>query len=376
MVVVAQGREPTRTAAETARACAVADWNRGLLVIPVRKTESKDVPSSDTGIPIELSTSSTVGDFVDKWLNSQRSSVRDTTYEQYESRLRVHVPQQLRQMALVDVKRLHILNLEASLVEKLSASTRKKVVDHLASVFQMAIDAEIIVRNPALNIKVTKSVEEQAKPKRRKALTDDELHTFLRVAESDVLYPVFYTMFSLGLRCGEALGLRWQDFDAREQVVEVAQGVRLYRNKPLVGPLKSDCSYRSLPIGADLVEVLERHRLWQDALKAQWGSEWPSTGLIFTTMRGTVLDRHNVYRTMHRLCDQAGLSRFGTHSGRHTNLTNRCRDGQPIEVVAKYAGHSKPSVTQNIYRHVAQDEMRRATYDLSAHLRRSAENVN
>jgi integrase len=349
MQVVAQGTELTRKDAERACDRAVIDWDRGLLVI--RSTV-------------------TLGEWLLQWLELRRPHIRETTFEQYEMRLRLYVPDQLRRMLLQEVKRPHILALEAALVRRLSATGRRMVITHLAAAFREAVYQEILLRNPAEGIKVTPTIAEKRKVKRRKALSDEEMDTFLRVAEHDPLYPVFYVLFSLGLRCGEALGLRWKDINWSTRTVSVVQAVNMLNHKPVIGELKSRSSRRDIPVTPDLLSVLNVQRGKQAELVRDWGQPWSDSGLVFTTVRGTPLDRHNIYRSIQRLCRLAGLEPFGTHSGRHTNLTNRMRQSQPLEVVSKVAGHARASITMDIYRHVMPDELRAAEFDLSAYRKR------
>ncbi|ACO45489.1 site-specific integrase [Deinococcus deserti] len=347
MVVVTSGSEATKLDAKRALARAITDRERGLLVASEKVT---------------------VGEWLDRWLHLRKPHVRETTFEQYELRLRLYVPEELKRLTLNKVKRAHILELEAQLSEHLRASTRKKVMEHLSAAFKEAMHQDLLVKNPADSIKVSASLAEKRQPKRRKALTDAELVTFLQEAQSDPLFPLFYLLFSLGLRCSEALGLRWGDVDFEYREIHIVQANKLVKNKPRLGELKTENSRRTLPASPDLLAVLRAHQQNQNVLKAQLGGTWPPHDLIFTTGLGTLLDRHNVQRNIHRICERAGIEKFGTHSGRHTNITNLLRAGHLPEVVAKIAGHSRPSTAMLHYRTVMRDEIRNAEFSLQRHL--------
>lgn len=347
MKTVASGIEDTRTAAKLALARAIADRDRGLLLIP-----SEEV---------------TVGEWLTRWLRLRKPHIQATTYDQYDHRLRAYVPDQLKAMPLTKVKRAHILELELTLCDRISASTRKKVMEHLSAAFQEAIHQELLLRNPADQIKVTPTQAEKERPKRRKALTDDEMQRFLEAAEGDALYPLFYVLFSLGLRCGEALGLRWEDVDFINHEIRVRQANKLLKNKPVLGIPKTAASIRNVPASPDLLDILRAHQQAQEAQKAELGGAWPHSELVFTTGLGTLLDRHNVMRKIHKLCNANGIERFGTHSGRHTVITNLLRAGHLPEVVMRIAGHTK-TVTTMGYRTVMPEEIRAAQFSLRSHL--------
>lgn len=344
---VSSGIEDTKTAARLALARAIADRDRGLLLVSTEEVN--------------------VGEWLNRWLRLRKPHIQATTYDQYDHRLRAYVPEQLKEMPLNKVKRAHILELELSLCDRISASTRKKVMEHLSAAFQEAVHQELLVRNPADRIKVTPTQQEKERPKRRKALSDGEMQRFLEAAEGDALYPLFYLLFSLGLRCGEALGLRWEDVDFANCEIRIRQANKLLKNKPVLGVPKTAASVRDIPASSDLLEILQAHRQRQDAQKADFGTAWVHRELVFTTGIGSLLDRHNVMRKIHRICAETGIERFGTHSGRHTVITNLLRAGHLPEVVMRVAGHTR-TVTTMGYRTVMPEEIRAAQFSLRSHL--------
>lgn len=162
-------------------------------------------------------------------------------------------------MPLSKVKRAHILDLEVILSEYLSASTRKTVIQHLCAAFREAMYQDLLVKNPAEGIKVSATRAEKNEVKRRKALTDHELAQFMQAAQGDPLYPLFYVIFTLGLRCSEALGLRWTDVNPQQREIHIRQA--------------------------------------QNEQRAHLDHLRPQNDLIFTTGLGTMLDRHTCSAT-------------------------------------------------------------------------------
>ena len=193
----------------------------------------------------------------------------------------------------------------------------------------------------------------------------------MTTAEGDRLYPLIYTLFTLGLRRGEALGLRWKDINFQAGSVRVEQQVKMLGNQPIIGALKTANSRRTVYFGPDLLEVLQAWRTAHKAERTQAGSAWQDSGLVFTTTLGTLLEPHNVNRVLRRLCQEAGVRSFGSHTGRYTNITNRLRSGQPLEVVSAIAGHANPSITLDAYRDVMEDEKRAHTFDLKKYRARA-----
>ncbi len=310
-----------------------------------------------------------LGEWLDNWLAGRKPHLSPTTHDMYQRYLRLYVPLQLRQVRLHEIKVIHLRGLDATLLERrLSSATRGKVFALLRSALDAALEDGHLVSNPARLIRIQAQTAERQQQK-RKALTVDELRRFMEAAASHELYPLVYTLFSLGLRRGEVLGLRWQDIDLDHGTIQVEQQVRLMGNRPEIGPLKTESSRRLLYASQDLLDLLARHQREQAERRGVIGSAWPDTDLVFTSAVGTMLDPHNLNRAIAVICKRAGLARFGSHTGRHTNISHRLKAGEQLEVVAAIAGHRDPRTTAGQYRTVFEDEKRRAVYSLADHLK-------
>jgi integrase len=82
---------------------------------------------------------------------------------------------------------------------------------------------------------------------------------------------------------------------------------------------------------------------------------------------GTPLDHRNVYRDFKENISEAGLPDIRFHDLRHTAATLMLNHSIPVIVVSKILGHSKPSITLDIYGHLfneMQDEASRIIDEL------------
>jgi integrase len=252
----------------------------------------------------------TLGEWLEAWLERQKPHISERTHELYGDTLRLYVPNGLRQMRLQAIKRRHLSELADDLSRReLSVSTRTKVFQHLRSAFEEAIERELLMVNPARarRIRVTHN-EKNARPQRdEKALTEEERDRFLEAAIDDPLYPLFYTMFSLGTRRNEALGLRWQDLDFEQQSANIVQGVKLVHGKAVIGSLKNLHSRRNVPLSDDLIEVLEVRRANQQRDRETLEDAWVENGLVFTTALGTPIHPCNVNRSIRAVIARANV---------------------------------------------------------------------
>ncbi len=73
--------------------------------------------------------------------------------------------------------------------------------------------------------------------------------------------------------------------------------------------------------------------------------------MLFTTYVGTYIDQTKVSRAFKQLLREAGLPEIRFHDLRHTSISILLENGTPINTVQSRAGHSKASVTTNIYGH-------------------------
>lgn len=312
---------------------------------------------------VSLPSTTTLGEWLEIWLSRRKPHIAAGTYEQYVFRLK-HIPPALRRLKLQELKRSHVRELSADLTRKgLAASTRSTVLSHLRAALTAALDEELLTLNPAQGVRAATTATERSQ-KKRKALTTDELQAFLQAAHDDALYPLFYTLFSLGLRRGEVLGLRWQDLDLTTGEVRVEQQVKVEANRAVIGSLKTVNSRRRLYASTDLLDILRTVQHQRQTARVLAGPAWTETGLIFTTAIGTPIHPRNVNRAIYTICAAASLPRFSSHTARHTHITQRLRNGEKLEIVSAVAGHATPSITIDIYRSVMEDEKRLAVFSL------------
>jgi integrase len=96
---------------------------------------------------------------------------------------------------------------------------------------------------------------------------------------------------------------------------------------------------------------LETHRKQQDLVRADAGEKWQENGLIFTSSIGTFMDQSKVSKEFKCILKKAGLPNIRFHDLRHTSISILLDKGTPVNTVQMRAGHSKASVTVDIYGH-------------------------
>ncbi|MBN1250240.1 MAG: site-specific integrase [Anaerolineae bacterium] len=192
--------------------------------------------------------------------------------------------------------------------------------------------------------------------------------------------------FALGLRQGEAIGLRWEvdgqvlvDLEAAELHVWWQLVRRRWRHGCTSAPCGkkrgADCpqrhggglvwvktkgkSRRSIPLPPELVPALRRHRAAQKRDRLAFPGEWPGHGAVFTHEDGRLIDPREDYDEWVGILRAAGVPHRKLHIMRHTAATMLLAQGVDIRTVQKILGH-RDIRTTSIYTQGADELMRDA----------------
>jgi integrase len=206
----------------------------------------------------------------------------------------------------------------------------------------------------------------------RRSLTAEEARKLLGVLSSERLGTAYALTLALGLRRGEVLGLRWQDFDldADPPTVTVRQQLQRRAGRGLVlVPLKTAKSRRTLALPSQIIDRIRSHRALQAAERLGAGSGWVDNdageGLVFTTPIGTPVDPDNFRHRLGKISDGAGLGTWTTHELRHSAGSLLFAMGVPMKVISETLGHSSERVTSEVYVHLLAEHRAEAAKAMS-----------
>jgi integrase len=82
------------------------------------------------------------------------------------------------------------------------------------------------------------------------------------------------------------------------------------------------------------------------------GARWQEHELVFPTKVGTPGDKSNLRVDFLKVLAKAGLPKIRFHDLRHTAASLLLNHSVPVLVVSKMLGHSKPSITLDVYGHL------------------------
>lgn len=158
--------------------------------------------------------------------------------------------------------------------------------------------------------------------------------------------------FALGLRQGEALGLRWADVDLDAGMLTVSKSLGRVKGQGLVlGPTKSK-KPRPIALPTNLVADLRAQRKAQAAERLAAGSWWRDHDLVFCQPDGRPIDPKADWQAWRELLASAQVPTVRLHAARHTAATMLLALGTPEKVVMETLGHSRASITHGYQKRV------------------------
>jgi integrase len=111
-------------------------------------------------------------------------------------------------------------------------------------------------------------------------------------------------------------------------------------------------SKRTIALPPELVPILKEHREWQDAERAAAGEAWQDHDLVFARPDGQPISPREDWDEWKEILTEAGVRDARLHDGRHTAGTLMIEQGVHIRTVMEVLGHSDLRLTQR-YTHVA-----------------------
>jgi integrase len=305
-------------------------------------------------------------------------NISENAHSGYEVDVRVHLIPGIGAHWLDKLQAEHLEKLYAKMIRAGSApGTAHHVHRTIRNALNEAKRRGHITQNPALLTKAPKLIEDEAEP-----YTVDEVRRLLALVADRRNGPRWVVALALGLRQGEALGLKWEHVDLTTGLLRI----RRNRLRPKyehgcggtcgrkagycpdrkqvradAGPTKSRAGRRVVGLPDPLIVLLKVHREAQQAERATARQLWHDEGWVFAKPDGKPLNPNTDYHEWKALIEEAGLPERRLHDARHTAATVLAILAVPTPTTMAIMGWSSTEMAAR-YQHVL-DSIRKGVAD-------------
>lgn len=309
--------------------------------------------AQDKGTLVKESRES-VGDYLEKWLDTHKSSLQTRTLESYQDLIARHIVPRIGRIRLSNLRTLDVQSFYTELQDDgLKSPTIRRAHAILHVAFNQAVKWQMIPRNPADNVDLPK-------------IETPEMHAFSREEADRFTEACIYDRFGVpltflldtGLRPSEAYALTWDDIDldgnrgmVKRKLTRARGGGWTFEEpktrksrRPFVFP---DETTRSL-------------REWkkQQAQEILMSKKYERMNLVFANENGTPIhERNMVLRHFKPVLERASIpSHFRLYDLRHSYATLAYLAGVPVKAIIGNLGHADESMFWRVYSHLLDEQ--------------------
>jgi integrase len=224
-----------------------------------------------------------LGQYLDGWLeDAAKPAIRPLTYASYRSMVRLHIKPALGSRPLA---KLGPSEVQEFLNHKHASGLSARTVQHLHAVLRRALGQALrwglVPRNVAALATSPRVVRKEVS-----VWTPEQARAFLDGIDGHRLEGLYALALAIGVRQGEALGLKWEDLDLDGGTLTVRRQLQRIDSKlQLVEWTKTGRSRRTIAIPGFAVAALRQHRARQIEDRPLAGGKWRGEdwGLVFMT---------------------------------------------------------------------------------------------
>jgi integrase len=290
-----------------------------------------------SGQMVGLSTD-TVAGYVNDWIDrrQQYDEIRETTAQTYRSVLPLFTAA-LGERKLSSITSLDIREWIAQATLAKSGAHARYVGSIIKKVFKQAVKEGMLPYNPFDQADLPKA----KKTKKDLVLTEDQMRE-LWVKSYDYKWGLAVRIaLETGARRGELSALRWDDITETGVINIRRTAVVLRGGKVKITQPKTERSHRKVRVSATMRDELNSMR---------------GTASHFVLGDRNPPHPTNVSSGMNTVLVAAGNVGLSAHDLRHAHATHLLRSRIPLPTVSARLGHSKTSITLDVYGHAIEED--------------------
>ena len=366
-------------------------------IMALREREKQLIKDQLDGLDTYVSGMATINYVFDRYI-STKSELRETTKQNYKYMYDHFVRDGFGKRKIASVKYSDVIQFYQHLLqdEKIQVNTLDNIHTILHPTFRLAVRDNIIRNNPSDGVMAQIKKSSGKNKGIRHALTLEQQRAFLEYVGSKPEYcrweSLFKFLMGTGCRIGEAIGIRWEDVDFEQKMIDINHSLvyysREYKGHPIcsfaVSKPKTDAGIRKIPMIDAVYESLQKELERQQENGFNTTIIDGMTGFIFTNRFGNVHNPQAINRVIKRIYESYNVEEvvkaakehrepvliphFSCHHLRHTFCSRFCEHETNLKVIQSIMGHANIETTMDIYAEVSRETQQEAMKNLSNNL--------
>ena len=243
-------------------------------------------------------------------------------------------------------------------------STIKTVRGVVRPAFQMAVDDELIRKNPFEFQLHTVVVNDSVK---REAITREQMRKFLQFVKDDKHFSRYYEgifiLFNTGMRISEFVGLTLSDIDLDKRKIIVDHQLQRASNMDyIIEDTKTSSGTRHIPMSDDVYECFKTIIKRRKSPKVEPMVDG-KVGFLYLDKNNMPMVALHWEKYFQHICLKYNsifklqMPKITPHVCRHTFCSNMAKSGMNPKTLQKIMGHSNISITLDLYTHLDFDDV-------------------
>lgn len=312
----------------------------------------------------------TVNELVERYL-STKTGAKHSTVANYNFVKNILKKEEFSETKIANIKtsdaKLFLIKMQS---DGKGYSTVKSVRGVLRPAFQMAVDDDILNKNP-FEFQLAGVVVNDSHT--RTAITREQMRQFLKFVHDDncycKYYEVVYILFHTGMRISEFCGLTLKDIDLKNRIVNIDHQLqRTSDMQYVIESTKTNAGTRKLPITEKVARCFQAIIEDREPQQREKMINGYAGFLFYDKDNNPLVAMHWEHRFNHMVQRYNDIYRIQIpnitpHVCRHTYCSNMAKSGMNPKTLQYLMGHSDIGVTLNTYTHLgledAEDELKR-----------------
>ena len=316
------------------------EWERNFL----------DKLASTPDIPFEV--------MADNFIEDRKHHVRDSTTAQYKRKI-AYLKDFFKDTPTNEITPLQVRKFQNYVSGKYSYKYASSFCVILNSIMDYAMKFHGLQKNPC-KLAGTLRKQTDVDPKTKiHFLTHEQFNRLIQHIKRPDKKALFLLLFYSGLRIGEALVLRPQDFNFISNTLTVSRTLSRSETSNVINPPKSKAGNRIIALPSHLMDMLKSLIATNRIDKGQ---------LLFE-----LINRETARRTLVNALKSAGLPKIRIHDLRHSHASLLIELGFSPVAIKERLGHENIQITLDTYSHLYPSKQSEIADKLNSIMKNSTE---